>query len=219
MPTTQPRLSATFASGLLLLITATFGSLGGLVDGSDSVAPADASAAPAPRVLDLNTEIRGPAKALAPARRMSLEALKPIFPMQVEPVCYILDNFGDPRGSRIHQGTDILATLGQEVYAVVDGTLGYQTIAGEPDALLSGNSWRVTTTGKKTWYGYMHLSAFAPGLSNGSAVVQGQLIGYVGDTGNPGPGNYHLHFEVHPDGGAAVNPLTVLPIPSGCTVQ
>ncbi|MCU1365784.1 MAG: hypothetical protein JWN39_1423, partial [Ilumatobacteraceae bacterium] len=51
-----------------------------------------------------------------------------------------------------------------------------------------------------------------------SFVHQGQIIGYVGDTGDPGPGNYHLHFEVHPNGGAAVNAVTVLTIPPGCTL-
>src|SRR5262249_25728362 len=146
-------------------------------------------------------------------------ATKPIFPMQTTPRCDILDNFGDPRpGGRIHQGTDMLATLGQEVYAVVDGTLGHQVKVGDPNATLSGNAWRLTVAGGTTWYAYMHLSAFAAGLSDGSVVKQGQVIGYVGDTGDAGPGNYHLHFEVHPNGGAAINALTVLTVPPGCSV-
>ena len=49
-------------------------------------------------------------------------------------------------------------------------------------------------------------------------MTRGQLIGYVGDTGNPGPGNYHLHFEVHPKGGDAVDPFPLLTIPKSCTV-
>jgi peptidoglycan LD-endopeptidase LytH len=159
------------------------------------------------------------ATALQPARRLSIDATKPIFPMQTSPRCVILDNFGDPRpGGRIHEGTDIMATLGQEVYAVVDGTLGFQVIDGTPGSELSGNAWRLTVAGGKTYYVYMHLSAFATGLQNGSVVYQGQLIGYVGDTGNPGPGNYHLHFELHPNGGTAVNALTVLPIPKECSI-
>lgn len=178
-----------------------------------------ATAAPT-GTLDENTEVRSAAAALAPAQRLSMDPTKPIFPMQITPVCYILDNFGDGRsGGRVHLGTDMMATLGQEVYAVVDGTLGRQVIDGEAGSSLSGNTWRLTTTGNPTWYAYMHLSGFAPGLINGSVVTQGQLIGYVGDTGNPGPGNYHLHFEVHPNGGAAVNALSVLTVPTGCTVQ
>ena len=50
-------------------------------------------------------------------------------------------------------------------------------------------------------------------------MTRGQLIGYVGDTGNPGPGNYHLHFEVHPKGGAAVDPFPLLTIPKVCTIS
>src|SRR5262245_42824690 len=58
------------------------------------------------------------AVALAPAERVNLDGTIPIFPMQTTPRCDILDNFGDARsGGRSHEGTDILATLGQEVYA------------------------------------------------------------------------------------------------------
>ncbi len=179
--------------------------------------------------IDGASEVRDAATALIPAQRLSVTAqpvggtsptatpAKPIFPKQVEPVCQVLYNFGDGRsGGRVHQGVDIMGALGQEVYAVVNGTLGYQVIDGAADSSLSGNTWRLTAAGSKTWYVYMHLAGFAPGLSNGSVVTQGQVIGYVGDTGNPGPGNYHLHFEVHPDGGAAIDPVKVIPIPAAC---
>lgn len=140
------------------------------------------------------------------------------FPLNPKPRCDVLDNFSDPRGSaRRHQGTDILATKGQEVYAVADGVLSAQTVVGGRSSELSGNAWTLTL-GDRTYYYYAHLSGFAPGLRVGSSVRMGQVIGYVGDTGNPGPGNYHLHFEVHPKGGTAVNPLPLLQIPSGCKV-
>lgn len=140
-----------------------------------------------------------------------------LFPMGPSPRCFILDNFGDPRsGGRRHEGVDLLATLGQEVYAVADGVLTDQTDAS---SALAGNSWGlVATTGE--YYFYAHLSAFAPGLTKGATVRSGDLIGYVGDTGNPGAGNYHLHFEVHPGGrrSPAVDPLPLLVIPGACTV-
>lgn len=185
---------------------------------------ADGSAGPI-EVINASSAVAQPAAATQPAKRLMINSTKPIFPMQPEPTCYILDNFSDARsGGRSHEGTDILAdrdqaTYNQEVYAVVDGTLSNQVINGQANSSLSGNSWRLTTSGSKTYYAYMHLARFAEGLSNGSFVSQGQLLGYVGDTGNPGPGNYHLHFEVHPNGGAAVNALTVLTVPPGCTVH
>lgn len=140
--------------------------------------------------------------------------------MATSPRCDILDNFGDPRsGGRTHEGIDILATLGQEVYAMADGMLTTQTIAGATNATLSGNLWRLTASNGGTIYVYGHLSGFAPGLTKGSLVYKGQVLGYVGDTGNSGPGNYHLHFEIHPGGGSAVDPLPLLlPVPAACRV-
>ena len=142
------------------------------------------------------------------------------FPMAPSPKCAVLNNFGDPRGGgRSHEGVDILATLGQEVYAMADGTLTTQTIAGAPNATLSGNLWRLTAASDGTIYLYGHLAGFAPSLTKGSVVYKGQVLGYVGDTGNPGPGNYHLHFEIHPGGGNAVDPLPLLlPVPAACKV-
>jgi murein DD-endopeptidase MepM/ murein hydrolase activator NlpD len=159
------------------------------------------------------------AQANQPAQR--LRKVPPVgFPMETSPRCQILDNFGDPRsGGRTHQGSDMMATLGQEVYAMVNGTLTHQAVAGTPVAVLSGNLWELTAgDGSGTIYAYGHLSAFAPGLAKGSTVFAGQVIGYVGDTGNPGPGNYHLHFEIHPNGGPAVNPLPLITIPPTCSV-
>lgn len=159
------------------------------------------------------------ATAGAPAQRLG-RVPTGFFPMDPSPKCDILTNFGDPRsGGRRHEGVDILATLGQAVYAVVDGTLTFQAKVGDGTAgsALSGNLWRLTAA-DGTYYVYAHLSGFAPGLSRGSVVQRGQVIGYVGDTGNPGPGNYHLHFEVHPGGGVAVDPMPLLEVPAACRV-
>ena len=160
-----------------------------------------------------------PASASVPAVRLQKVA-PPNFPMEPFPRCQILDNFGDPRsGGRTHAGSDMLATLGQEVYAMANGTLTLQTFASSGgSSSLSGNLWKLTATTGGTYYIYAHLASFAPGLSKGSVVTAGQLIGWVGDTGNAGPGNYHLHFEIHPGGGKEVNPLPLLTIPAACKV-
>jgi murein DD-endopeptidase MepM/ murein hydrolase activator NlpD len=181
-----------------------------------AVAPR-AVARPSAAIVEVTSGIS--AVATAPAQRLRKFG-PPNFPMQPTPRCDVLDNFGDPRsGGRSHAGSDMLATLGQEVYAMADGTLTHQTKVGDGSAgsSLSGNLWKLDRA-DGTYYVYAHLSAFAPGLSVGSKVYRGQLIGYVGDTGNPGAGNYHLHFEIHPLGGAAVNPLPLLTIPTACRV-
>jgi murein DD-endopeptidase MepM/ murein hydrolase activator NlpD len=179
--------------------------------------------------------INSAAAALAPAVRLGVvtttTAVPPptpplppggiVFPMNPLPRCDILDNFGDGRsGGRTHLGDDILATLGQEVYAVVDGTLVHQLVDGQPGAELSGNYWVLRADADRSLYVFGHLSAFAPGLVVGSHVTSGQLIGYVGDTGNPGPGNYHLHFGYQPQGGAYIDPLPLLRsvMPASCKV-
>ena len=169
------------------------------------------------------------APALAPRFEVAATALKPavrlsqtgviMFPMNPLPKCALSKtSFGQPRpNGRTHEGIDLMASLGQEIYAVDNGVLTRQTFDGAANATLSGNAWYLTLP-DKTYYFYAHLSKFADGLAAGSVVTRGQLIGYVGDTGDPGPGNYHLHLEVHPNGGAAVNAYPLLTIPTSCTV-
>ena len=159
-----------------------------------------------------------PATALKPAVRLS-QAGEIMFPMNPLPKCALSKtSFGQPRsGGRTHEGIDLMASLGQEIYAVDNGTVTRITVDGAANSALSGNAFYLTMP-DKTYYFYAHLSKFADGLTAGDVVTRGQLLGYVGDTGDPGPGNYHLHFEVHPLGGAAVNPYPLLTIPKACTV-
>jgi hypothetical protein len=133
------------------------------------------------------------------------------FPVQGP--CWYTDTWHAARGNgRVHEGVDIIAKAGQFVYAALDGTLTRQSI-DRPNSL-SGNGWWLTGA-DGTYVFYAHLSAFAPGLSVGSKVVAGQVIGWIGRTGNAaGP---HLHFEVHPGGGSPVNPTPIVKAVDGCS--
>ena len=128
--------------------------------------------------------------------------------------CGFSDDWGDPRGGgRRHQGTDLFAAQQSYVYAVVDGTLTRR--AWDQPGLRSGNAWWLTAgDGTGTYYFYGHLADFAPELSVGSRVEAGEIIGFMGNTGNSAfP---HLHFEIHPNGGGGVNPYPLLRQLGGC---
>ena len=105
------------------------------------------------------------------------------------------DTWGAPRsGGRSHQGVDMIAATGVPIIAVEAGSVRFSSNR------LGGNAaWLTGNSGTK--YYYAHLSSYVG--SNGS-VSRGQQIGRNGQTGNAG--TPHLHFEVHPGGGRAVNP-------------
>jgi LysM repeat protein len=166
-----------------------------------------AAAAPtSPTTTTVPTPVATPAATSTPTVGID------VFPVQG--LCSYGDTYSAPRvGGRFHEGVDIIAKAGQWIYAVKDGTLTKRYI--DAPGSLSGNGWRLTVAGG-TYFFYAHLSAFAPGLSVGSAVKAGQIIGQVGMTGDaPIP---HLHFEVHPGGGASVNPTPVVRAVDACKV-
>jgi murein DD-endopeptidase MepM/ murein hydrolase activator NlpD len=104
-----------------------------------------------------------------------------------------------PRTGHLHQGCDIFAAMGTPSVACVTGTVN-QGSGGN-----AGNYVRLVGDDGNVFY-YMHLQRFA---ATGH-VAAGTVIGYVGDTGNARGGPPHLHFEVHPGGGAAVPPYPIL---------
>ena len=120
-----------------------------------------------------------------------------------------VDSFLAPRmvgttDAHRHQGADIFADMGTPVVAVERGVVGR---VGEV-SLGGKRVWLVGESG--TNYYYAHLSRFAAGLESGQFVEAGTVLGYVGNTGNAIGTPPHLHFQVHPDGGRAVNPHALL---------
>lgn len=134
-----------------------------------------------------------------------------VFPSQGR--CSFADTWQQSRpGGRKHEGVDIMGVKGLALYAVVDGTI---TKMYGADAVLSGNALRLTAS-DGTYFFYAHLDSFAPGIAVGSVVKAGQIIGYMGATGHAG--SPHLHFEVHPKGGAPVSPYPIVKAVDACDV-
>ncbi|MGI9645219.1 MAG: peptidoglycan-binding protein [Ilumatobacteraceae bacterium] len=137
-----------------------------------------------------------------------------VFPIQGH--CWFGDTWHAPRGgNRQHEGVDIIAAEGKLLYAVVDGEITKQY--WDYPGALAGNGLRLTASdGSNTYYTYLHLSGFAPGISVDTKVKAGQVIGYNGNTGSSSTA--HLHFEIHPKGGGAINPYPFVKAIDACDV-
>jgi hypothetical protein len=131
------------------------------------------------------------------------------------------DDFGDPRGQGSHEGNDMMAPWRSPVVAVEPGRIRIWTSSSRAGCMLYLYGKSGTT------YLYIHLNndltknndneggckrgvSYAPGLEDGEQVRAGQLIAYVGDSGDADGIAHHLHFELHPDDGAAVSPYRYL---------
>ena len=102
------------------------------------------------------------------------------------------DTFSASRSQgRVHNAMDIMASLGTPVVAVADGE-----IAKFFDSERGGITIYQYSSDKKFVYYYGHLQKRAENILEKDYIRRGTVIGYVGDTGNSGAGNYHLHFSV-----------------------
>jgi murein DD-endopeptidase MepM/ murein hydrolase activator NlpD len=125
-----------------------------------------------------------------------------VFPVAAEGQPKFTDDFGVVRpAGRRHQGNDIFAAEGTPVVAVDDGALRF---AEDP---VGGHAFYLAARDGTVYYG-AHLSAYE-GTSPRRAAA-GEVLGYVGRTGNAASTAPHLHFEVHPSGGVAVDPYRLL---------
>ena len=138
------------------------------------------------------------------------------------------NDFGDCRSgcARQHEGNDLMGTKLQPLLAAADGRIGWSRTDGNNMFSLRGDDgWS---------YSYIHVNndtpgtddganppewIFAPGIEEGSEVVAGQHIGFLGDSGNAEGTSPHLHFEIHKPGGEPVNPYWSLMLSQGRRVN
>ncbi|WP_312238205.1 M23 family metallopeptidase [Stenotrophomonas sp.] len=179
-----------------------------------AVPAAVASTASSTAVVPMATPIAAapsaptPAPTPAPADGTGL-----LLPVQGITAAQLQDTFTDARSEgRVHDAIDILAPAGTPVLAVADGTVEKLF-----DSARGGLTVYQFEPGGRYCYYYAHLQRYADGLAEKQQVKRGQVIGYVGSTGNASPEAPHLHFEIHALGpekqwwkGESLNPYPVL---------
>jgi murein DD-endopeptidase MepM/ murein hydrolase activator NlpD len=136
-----------------------------------------------------------------------------LVPVQGVPAAKLVDTFTQSRGAgRLHDAIDIMAARGTPVLAVADGRV-VKLFDSKPGGL---TVYQFDTREKLAYY-YAHLDHYAPTLAEGQMLKRGDVLGYVGSTGNASPDAPHLHFAVFVLGpekkwwqGTAVNPYPLL---------
>lgn len=174
----------------------------------------------ADRVAALGGAITGPARATDPAVRLGITG-KLTFPVDTNPtygslVC--LNNFGGQSqslGSCNHNGVDIgndeISGQGRPLLACVDG------FVAKDEYLRSAGNTRILRDGLGTFYRYHHLDSYETSVGEGDPVIAGQVIGYMGSSGDSTSWN-HLHFEIWQDSltpsqATIIDPVPRLPFP------
>lgn len=162
-------------------------------DGSDTGSDDVAAPArdPSPQPPGARNEPPSIVRNPPPGVRPNITGRGYVFPIY-GPVSFT-DDFGAPRASTgWHHGTDLFARRGAPVLAVADGTVfsvGWNPVGG----------WRLwLRDGQGNEYYYAHLSAYTPLAREGARVAAGDVLGFVGETGDARGTPPHLHFEVHP---------------------
>ncbi|RYD66842.1 MAG: M23 family metallopeptidase [Sphingomonadales bacterium] len=145
------------------------------------------------RVVEPSTATAQPTRQpQSPRSAHSRDLMVPVQGVKAET---LRSNWGEARGGgeRAHQGLDIIAPANTPVIAAADGRV---------EKLFYSNGGGGITLYQRSadggWiYYYAHLAGYAPGIVEGRVLRAGEVLGYVGDTGNSGAGNFHLHFGVN----------------------
>jgi murein DD-endopeptidase MepM/ murein hydrolase activator NlpD len=140
----------------------------------------------------IGTPLPPPAESPTPISSNFIGTVNLIIPVAGVKPEQLIDTFDDARSEgRVHDAIDIMAPAETPVLAAADGKIVklFQSERG------GATIYQLNANQDLIFY-YAHLSRYADGLAEGDLVRQGQIIAYVGDTGNAGAGNYHLHFSI-----------------------
>ena len=186
------------------------------LEGLDPAAPPGSTAAADPAPLHDPAEPRAVATTGAPVPTGDVDGLRGrrlTLPVDGIDRGDLRDTFADARGGgRAHEAIDIMAPRHTPVRAVEDGTIQklFESAAG------GLTIYQFEPSGTFTYY-YAHLDRYADGLAEGQTVKRGDIIGYVGSTGNAAPHAPHLHFAIFRLGperqwwrGEPINPYPIL---------
>jgi murein DD-endopeptidase MepM/ murein hydrolase activator NlpD len=157
--------------------------------GDRVVTPEMGESVPSP-IVTSEPSVPSPTAAAAPEESLGEGTI--LIPVQGIRANQLTDTFAAARGAgRSHDAIDIMAPVGTPVLAAVDGQIVkfFDSVQGGITIYEAGADGRYM-------YYYAHLQRRADDVHEGDSVKQGRAIGYVGDTGNAGPGNYHLHFSI-----------------------
>jgi len=144
---------------------------------------------------------------------VSVQSSSLLMPITSVKASQLTDTFNDARGGgRVHDAIDIMAPKGTPVIAVNDGKL-VKLFNSKQGGL---TIYQFDPSATHAYY-YAHLDSYAPGIKEGDSLMRGDVIGYVGSTGNASPEAPHLHFAVFVLGpekkwwqGTAINPYPLL---------
>lgn len=180
-------------------------------------APSPPPKSPPDRIASLHTENPPPSveteSTVSDADLNYLASRSLLIPVAGVTANQLRDSFNQARsGARSHRALDIMAPQGTPVPATSDGVVLklYQSVNG------GITLYQIDSSNRYAFY-YAHLMRYADGVAEGKRLMRGDTLGYVGDTGNAGPGNFHLHFAISKlgspsnwSGGEPINPYHLL---------
>lgn len=179
----------------------------------DPAKPPEANSEPPPSAPAPPVAVTPEGSTVTDADLQYLASMNLLIPVEGIKPNQLRDTFNQARSEgRQHDAIDIMAPQGVPVLATADGTI-IKLFQSERGGI---TLYQIDPSGLYAYY-YAHLARYADGIAEGKQVRRGDVIAYVGDTGNAGAGNFHLHFAISKitsprkwSGGDPINPYPLL---------